>query len=480
MEPNSRQQSEQHEEGAYQQTLRRDFNFLQAASVGFADISPIVALYGMFAIALAAAGPAMFWGILLVFGAQLLVALVFGEVASRWPLTGGVYQWTRQQVGVRIAWFAGWAYTWTNVIAMSAIAFGGASFLASTLGLSSPSTNETVLIAIGLLVFTTLANVASKRFLKVFVVLSVTAELVASVLVGIVLLIGYREQSFTVIFDSFGTGGGSFYLTSAFLGAAAFIGYSAIGFEATGAIAEEVREPERQVPKAIVMVLVTIGVIVAFTALAFILANPNIEGSLTGNISDPIEGTLTYHFGESLTRPLLGMITLGFVASLLAVQTAVSRVLFSFARDEMLPAASFLSYVTPNNRIPTRAVVVAAVVAVIFLLINLGTEQAFQVLLSFVIAGFYISFSFPVLSALYLHLTRRHESGLFNLGRWSLPVTLAASLWLVLELVNIAWPRSPELPWYQNWAVIIMVAVLSVFGLVVFRFITRSESHELG
>src|SRR5512134_1100077 len=122
----------------YEQELKREFSFWHAAALGFADISPIVALYGMFGLALAAAGPMFFWGLFLVLGGQLLVALVFGEIASRWPLAGGVYQWTRQQVGKGPAWFAGWAYMWTLTIAMSTVAYAAASFIAPVIGIDDP------------------------------------------------------------------------------------------------------------------------------------------------------------------------------------------------------------------------------------------------------------------------------------------------------------------------------------------------------
>ena len=80
---------EQLEAAGYEPALKREFNFIQGASIGFADISPIVSLYGVFGLALAAAGPPMFWGLILVYAAMLLVALVFAEVSSVWPLAGG-------------------------------------------------------------------------------------------------------------------------------------------------------------------------------------------------------------------------------------------------------------------------------------------------------------------------------------------------------------------------------------------------------
>ena len=53
-----------------------------------------------------AAGPPFFWGLLVVLVGQFLVSLILSEVASAWPLEGGVYQWTRKQTGPTAGWFA--------------------------------------------------------------------------------------------------------------------------------------------------------------------------------------------------------------------------------------------------------------------------------------------------------------------------------------------------------------------------------------
>ena len=132
----------------YDQTLKREFGFWHAAAIGFADISPIVAMYGMFALALAASGPTMFWGLFLVLGGMTMVALVFGEISSHWPLAGGVYQWTRQQVGTNWAWFGGWAYMWTMVLAMTTCSYAAASYVAAALGWE-PSKPVLIGLAIG-------------------------------------------------------------------------------------------------------------------------------------------------------------------------------------------------------------------------------------------------------------------------------------------------------------------------------------------
>ena len=91
-------------------TLKREFSLWSSFAFAFAFISPIVALYGIFGLAINVAGPTFWFGFLLVFGGQLLVALVFAQLVSRWPLEGSIYQWSRRLVSNGYGWFAGWAY----------------------------------------------------------------------------------------------------------------------------------------------------------------------------------------------------------------------------------------------------------------------------------------------------------------------------------------------------------------------------------
>lgn len=464
----------------YEQELKREFGFWHAAALGFADISPIVAMYGMFALALAAAGPTMFWGIFLVLFGQTLVALVFGEISSRWPLAGGVYQWTRQQVGTGVAWFGGWAYMWTLVMAMSATSLAAATYVAAAIGIDDNRT-AVILMALGWLAFGTFANTMGQWVLKVFVTLAIAAEFLASIVLGLVLIISYRVNPISVLFDGFGTNTGSNWnwFVVAWLGAVAFIGWSFLGYEASGAIAEEVKEPRRIVPWSILTVLLGVGALVIFTSLAWILALPDIGAAMTGDVADPMVQTLEFHLGDAITKPILVVIAIGFTASMVALQTAVSRTVFSFARDRMIPGYKFFQHLTPGHKLPARSVIFVGLLAAVFLLINLGFEQLFQTLLTFVVGGFYIAFAFPVIAALYLHIKGRHEHGPFHLGPFSFLVTLLASLWLVFETINVCWPRYGDLPWYQNWGTIIMVVALAVLGGIAYKMAPSHESDAV-
>src|SRR5215213_2193034 len=109
--------------------LKREFSLFAIFALAFAFISPIVALYGIFAFSITSAGPAMWWGFFVVLAGQLLVAMVFAELASRWPFEGSLYQWSRRLFHETYGWFAGWAYMWTLMITMVAVAYGAAGFV---------------------------------------------------------------------------------------------------------------------------------------------------------------------------------------------------------------------------------------------------------------------------------------------------------------------------------------------------------------
>ena len=96
------------------------------------------------------------------------------------------------------------------------------------------------------------------------------------------------------------------------LAAIAYMGWSFVGFEAAAAIAEEVEEPERNVPKALILSLLAVGVVVMYSGAALILAIPDLSAAVSGEVADPVGGTLIAHFGSAIARPMLVMFVIGF------------------------------------------------------------------------------------------------------------------------------------------------------------------------
>jgi len=348
-------------------------------------------------------------------------------------------------------------------VLVTAQCFAAAPFLATLIGLEDPGTGVLLGLALAVLVLATAANLVGSRILKIFVVLSLLAELIGSVAIGTVLLLFFREQPFSAVFDGVG---GTNPALAPMLAAVALIGWSFIGFESAGDIAEECHEPRTQVPQALVWSLVFVAVVVIYAALGLLLAIPDLGAAESGAVADPISQTIDAQLGAAVARPLFALVVLSFIGGCAAVQAAVSRVIFALARDRELPASPWLGRLSETERLPRNAIVASAVAAGVLLLIALS-DNAYATLISMATVGFYIAFAFPVLTALSARLRGAWSPGAWNLGRLGLAVNVAAALWVVFEIVNIAWPRTPDAPWYINWGALLMVGLVALLGLLV-------------
>jgi amino acid transporter len=249
--------------------------------------------------------------------------------------------------------------------------------------------------------------------------------------------------------------------------AVAIAGWALLGFESAGSIAEEVRQPERAIPRAMVFSLVCVAAVVSFSALSLILAVPNVGTRSYGADDDPVAATLTLYFGSAAFKSMLVLFVIGFVACLLSTQAAVSRVIWAFARNRALPCSAILVKLSAKDRLPVNAIFLTSIVAFAVLMFSL--TSIYPTVVAFTTAGFYIAFAFPVLATAWTHMRGRWRDGPFHIGHLTAPVIYAASLWLIFEIVNIAWPRSPELPWYENWAVPVMGLLIAALGALVRR-----------
>jgi len=151
---------------------------------------------------------------------------------------------------------------------------------------------------------------------------------------------------------------------------------------------------------------------------------------------------------------------------MLGIQASVSRVIWAFARDKTIPCSNFLGQLSGDDKLPTRAFLLTGVLSA--LLFMLSFTNIYPLLLAFSIAGFYIAFAFPLVGACLSVLKGEWREGPFSLGILSIPVIFVATAWTLFEAINISWPRYPELSWYENWAVPIMIAFLAVVGGVTY------------
>jgi amino acid transporter len=446
----------------------RDFKFRSAFSLSFADLSPIVGIYTVFAIGLLAAGPAFLWAFPLVLAGQLFVCGVFGNLVSKWPLQGSVYAWSRELIGPTYGWFTGWAYMWGLTLTLAVLPITASPYILAAAGVNAPSQATIELVAIGVLLFGSAANLFGGRLLKGLIYVALAAELVSSAGIGITLLAAHRLHPLSVIFSTGGTGHSASWLFGPFLLPVAYIAYSFIGFEAAASIGEEVKESRKVLPKAVILSLAVGGLLVILACLGLVLAIPDMAAAVSGKDPNPIATTLEHAYGSGAGRTLLVALAIGFTSSMIAVQTAVTRTIWASARDGLLPGTKVLGRLSGRENLPRYAIGLTIVIA--GGLIFAGASKVFALLVSFSAFGFILSYYLPIV-ALGCKQWRGQSPTRDAWGARSIRVvTAVAVIWLSAEIVNLLWPRPVNSEWYLNWGSIIMTVVLGLLGgLIVLR-----------
>jgi amino acid transporter len=158
---------------------------------------------------------------------------------------------------------------------------------------------------------------------------------------------------------------------------------------------------------------------------------------------------------------VLIIVMVSFLSCTLSLMAAASRLMYSYARDDMIFASHLLRHFDTKRHVPPYSMVLAACVPAVIVLGSVVSTKALTSIVSFAILGIYLGFQMVVLAALRARLKGWVPSGSFTLGAWGLPVTIAALTYGVLTMINIAWPRTPEAAWYDNW----LVALSAVVGV---------------
>lgn len=449
----------------YRQQLTRALGLWSNFSLGFTYLSPVVGVYTLFAFGLATAGPAMIWTIPLVVAGQMLVVLTFSEIVSQYPLAGGIYQWSKQLVGERFGWFAGWFYAWALLVTIAAVAFGAASYVGALFGFAVTE-NNTRLIAIAIIALSALINFTGVRNLARIALFGLAAEMLGTIVFGIIFLVNERHHGLGSIFHTAGAGSGAY--VGAFLAAALFSVWIFYGFEACGDVAEEVVDPSRKIPRAMKLTLLVGGLTAFFITLSYILAVPSFGDVISGKNANPIIGVIDASLGHAGSKVALTMVVIAFVSCTLAIQAAAIRLIFSYARDGMIFGSRSLSTVSERFHMPPGAVLVAAVIPALITLMPTATVAR---IITFAVVGIYISFQIVVLGAVIARARGWKPSGAYDLGSSGWLVNLTALAYGVAAIVILS-IKSPHGAGFwgslflDRWLVPISAAIVALVGLV--------------
>jgi amino acid transporter len=416
----------------------------------------------LFDYGLATGGPSFFWTIPIVMIGQLLVLLTFAEIASQYPIAGGVYQWAKRLVGPRYAWFSGWMYTWALLVTIASIAFPVATFAGPLFGYT-PTRWTTVVTAVIVIMFCAGVNLLGVRRLAFAANIGVAAEVLGTIGLGLYLLFFHRVQSPTVILHTSGAGSTGGYV-GAFLAATLFAVWIFYGFEACGDIAEEVKDPSRKIPRAMGMTLGVGGLATVVLTLGLVLAVPNMADVISGKDADPLGTVLAATLGPTATKVALALIVTGFVSCTLSIQAAATRLVYSYARDGVIVGGRVLAKLNPRFHMPLGAIAVTAVVPAAITLLPSATVNR---IITFAVVGIYVGFQSVVLASLIGRTRGWIPAGHFTLGRYGWAVNIGGLVYGVTAIVILSWKTPPQgTSFFDHWLVPISVGIIAAAGVL--------------
>lgn len=458
----------------YRQELHRTMSTFSNFAVSFSYISVTTGIFAAFALGLGTGGPAFIWSWPIVFGGQLLVGLVFCELASHYPLAGSVFQWSKQVANRDVAWMNGWVYIVAQVATIAAVDFSVPPVIASLLGISNPDTKLLVFIALVVLAITTAINIFGTRLLAIINNIGVIAEFVGMLVLGGILLLAHRSQPISFLTNTGGTEVNGVYIGT-FFAAMLMSLFVVYGFDTAGTLAEETHNPSRAVPRALLYALLGSFIIGGLFLVGAILAISSGKGDLAKLMADPnaLEDIISAAV-PGFSNFFFVVVSIAITVCGLSVQANASRLLFSMARDRQMPGSALFGRVSPSLGTPIGAIIATAVFGAVLIF----ATQVEAVLIAVTVVLIYLAYGICTTAALVARLRGwPSRPAAFSLGKAGLIVNIGAVVWGAAMIVNLSWYRPvSSQPGYVNLAVFIFVPLIVVVGAIYYYAFQRRRA----
>ena len=451
-------------DSGYEPELKRTLGGFQVFAISFAFISVAVGIFGTYDDLLRNAGPVGIWTWIIAAIGQLLVALVIAQFAARIALSGSSYQWGSRLANPKIGWFFGWLTFCYLITGLMAIDSAMSSQCLKPLFNLEPSETTSRVITVVVMVIQAVLAIASTRLVARINSLAVGVELSIVVVLVIALLIAVAVTGNGSVDNlvSRGTteGATDYFAFGGGLMAVMIVGLGTlVGFDSAANMAEEAKDPFRSVPRAIVGSVVAAGVLGMVFLIALTIAIDDIP-KVTGADS-PVAAIMHDQLGPVTERIFLVAIAIAFFGGGMVTLTSCSRMIFAMARDGRFPGHQVMRRVDSRTQTPIPATILPVVVGIAVLLALPG-----DALLELITSGtVFPAITYGAIVVLYLAVRKKLErrEGGFSLGRFEMPIAIAALVWSACALVILLSPASSVIP------IIIVVSLLAV-GCVYFGY----------
>ncbi|KUI00674.1 amino acid permease [Mycolicibacterium acapulense] len=434
-------------ECGYTPELKRSLGSFQVFAISFAFISVAVGVFASYGAVLQSSGPVGIWLWLVAAVGQTLVALVVAQFAARIALSGSSYQWASRLANPKVGWFFGWLTFWFLAIGVVAMDNALASQALMPLLGMAPDEDVARVITLVVLATQTVLVIASTRLLGMVtstaVALELTIVVVLVIALGAVMVFSGSGTVDNVVSQGIAAGSPGYFAIGGGLMAGMVMGLvTLVGFDSAANLAEEAKDPYRSVPRAIVssvLASAVLGFIFIFTLTVGIKSIPEVSNS-----ESPVATIIREQLGSLTERILLSGIAFAMFGAGMVMLASCSRIVFAMARDSRFPGYTMFRRVNPRTRTPIPATILMFVVGVA-LMVALPGQALLQLIVGSTILPALI---YGAISVLYLSVRKRlgRREGAFGLGRFEVPVAIAAIIWVVFSLVALMSPSDSLVP----------------------------------
>ena len=423
------------------------------------------------------AGPAIIFSFVIAGIVCIFSALCYAEMASMIPSAGSAYAFTRTAFGRFTGWVIGWALVAEYLFAMGAIAIGWSAYMQGVIGdmgvhlpaawatsplkldghLLKPTGAIINLPAVALVLLVTLSHL---RGVKESARLNVVIVLIK--LSAVLLFIGFglyhaQPSNWTPLIPlaETHTDGSTAFGLPGILQAAGIVFFAYLGFDALGTAAQETRNPQRNVPIAILATLAVSTVLY----MAVSMAMTGLVSFRQLNTDAPISAALAAA-GPTLAwlKTYVGIaVTVGLWAGIWPCVFALSRLFICFAQDGLLPKGLGAEHAASG--IPRNSLLVVGGLGMVvagFLPISLLGEL--------ISTGTLLAFGTVCAAVIRMRLSEPQRERPFKVPFWPLiaPLGILSSLFLLYSMGPFALAR------IGAWQVIglVLLAVVALLGLM--------------
>jgi len=324
-------------------------------------------IYALMGEAAPLAGNALWLSFIISSVVAAFTALSYGELSSMFPSAAAEYEYVKNAIGRRVAFVIGWLIILSAVISSSAVAIGFGNYLAVLVNIPPIVSAIGLLIVLSLLLFIGIKESA-------WVAIIFTSIEALGLLIIFVIGVPYWG-SVNYLEMPLGING--------VMAAAALIFFAYLGFEEIVKLSEETNEPNRNIPRAIILAMIistVLYILVSFSSVSIlgweVLANSQAPFSQIANAALGANGgfllTIIALFATSNTVLLLLL--------------AGSRIVYGMSKFRSLPR--ILGKVHPRTRTPWVSIVVVVLAAVVFLFVGdlefLASANNYTLFLSFI------------------------------------------------------------------------------------------------